>query len=129
LKLEKDNLPLDDTEREHVRDLVSENKEVPPELAKRPKFFDFEFEHKYGGWIPDLRLDVIEGKSGHNLDLSCHDRCLVSSPQLFLNHDDPDGENYLEKSEIVSKICKIWCLIIYIRKIHWENADSQEMQL
>lgn len=120
---------MDDTEREHVRDLVSENKEVPPELAKRPKFFDFEFEHKYGGWIPDLRLDVIEGKSGHNLDLSCHDRCLVSSPQLFLNHDDPDGENFLEKSEIVSKIFKIWCLIIYIRKIHWENADSLEMQL
>ena len=95
-------MPLDDTEREHVRELVSENKPIDPELSKRPKVFDFEFEHKYGGWIPDLRLDVIEGKSGHNLDLSCHDRCLVSSPQLFLNHDDPDGENYLEKSEIVS---------------------------
>ena len=69
--------------------------------------YEFEFERKYGGWVHDNRADVDPTKSSHNMNLSCHDRCLVSSPQLFLNHENPEGANYLAKSDIVSLLQSI----------------------
>jgi len=109
LGLEDANIPLTDEEIERRQEILLENdnsEEALPDELKRPLAYEFEFEYKYGEWIKDHKLDADQTKSSHNKDLSCHERCLISSPQLYANTDDPDKENFIPADDVTFTLGK-----------------------
>merc|ERR1712113_1382808 len=97
--LEEHEMPLNDEEREEILD--------KPELRNDPRYKDretvykFDFEYKYGGWIPDKRLDADDEKTAHKMNITCHDNCVIRSPLIYENFDDPSDETtYVDKNHI-----------------------------
>jgi len=85
-------IPLDPKILEEKKKLsvVARNDEVAKERLKtekkfqKPHYAPLEFEARYGKWFKDYFTNV-DGK-----DISCHEGCLVFSPQLFVRPPDDD---------------------------------------
>lgn len=101
--LTEDQIPLTDEQNEKRLMLLRQNdmdSSCLPKELQRPISYDFKFEFNYGEWIVDNRLDVDETKTSHKMRLDCHERCLISSPELYANHDDPEAENFLPEDDV-----------------------------